>query len=293
MTLVILHGTKMTCIKCAANLILDIRRPDRRIYQDPVRKKRFLGWREFLRNAVHTKKLLVKGHEIGNDTASLEYWIKHTQDTTGNDVVVFVDAVHDMITGTQADNEERIKFARIYDWVQKTTEVDQYSFLTCAHITKSGMAKGKPDQSDLSETGKIIFASKVIGMVYSELDYLTSVHRRDDAVLYWNDDREVDNIDRRKPIIEMNITKNKEAQFKGTMYFKHKSDSCLLQPMTSQEAKQLIETNKMAENDSYEQNQPVEKSIFTVNKPSIKDDLKLIQISNPNPQSEDIEATTV
>lgn len=273
--------------------ILDVRRPDRRIYCDDDRKNRFLGWRDFLRHSVHTKKFLVKGHDIGNDTGSLEYWIKHTQDTTGNDVVVFVDAVHDMITKTQSDNDERIKFARIYDWVQATTETLEYTFATCAHITKVGMAKGKPDQADLSETGKIIFASKVIGMVYSELDYLTSVHRRNDAMRYWVDEKEIDNVDRRKPIVEMNITKNKEAQFKGTMFFKHKSDACYLEPMTSQEVEIMENLNK--EEPEHGQNEP--------NRPLIErkydnENLNFDEGNNENPiinpqPVEDIESSTV
>lgn len=277
--------------------ILDVRRPDRKIYKDEVKKKRFNQWRDFLRQSVHNKRLLVKGHDIGNDVGSLEYWIKHTQDSTGNDVVVFVDAVHDMITGKgSTDNDERIKFARIYDWVQATTETMEYTFATCAHITKSGMAKGKPDQSDLSETGKIIFASKVIGMVFSELDYLTSVHRRDDSVMYWLDENERDNLDRRKPIVEMNITKNKEAQFKGTMYFKHKSDACALQPMTTTEVELLVEANKLAANDLDRriQNQPKENERLVLPFEVEDDEITNEEpIANPQPQIEEIETSTI
>jgi DNA primase catalytic core len=239
----------MTC-----ESILNVRKPERVIYQDIDRKKRFMEWRDYLRHIVASKKFLVKGHDIGNDLNSLEYWIKHVQDSTGNDVVVFVDAVHDMVTGNMStDGDERIKFARIYDWVQATTEVMEYSFLTCAHITKSGMARGKPEQSDLSETGKIIFSSKVIGIVYSELDYLTSVHKRDNSTMYWIDETEVDNIDKRKPIVEVNITKNKEAQYKGNMFFKHKADACYMEPIDKNTLQKIISANE-----SQDENEDVE-----------------------------------
>lgn len=294
--------SKMLASMCCES-ILDCCRPDRNIYRDPVRKERFIGWRNFLRNAVQTNKLMIKGHNIGNDIGSLEYWIKYTQDSTGNDVVVFVDAVHDMITGTAADTDERIKFTRIYDWAQATTETMSYTFATCAHVTKSGSAKGKPEQTDLSETGKIGFASKMIGMVYSEIDYLTSVHRRDDAVMYWTDESEVDNLDRRKPIVEMNITKNKGAQFKGNMYFKHKSDACLLQPMTFEEVNRTVEANKLAANDEQmgHNMQPTENSDQRRIIVPRETPRHLVQIStdlddNPfiNPQAvTDIESTTL
>jgi len=284
---------KMLASMCCES-ILDVRRPERRIYEDKERKARFLQWRDFLRHCVNSKRLLVKGHDIGNDVGSLEYWIKHTQDSTGNDVVVFVDAVHDMITGKgSTDNDERIKFARIYDWVQATSETMKYTFLTCAHITKSGMAKGKPDQHDLSETGKIIFASKIIGMVYSELDYLTSVHRRDEALMYWKDEREVDNIDRKKPIVEMNVTKNKEAQFKGTMYFKHKSDACYMQPMSTAEVELTVNMNKEASNDDLSDEKKEKSRINTSDtRRSIKSDDLIIESldkSIKNPQATEID----
>lgn len=224
--------------------ILDVRTPNRSIVSDKSRYDNYIGWRQYLAHCVNQKKILVKSHDIGNDIDSLEYWIKHTQDTTGNDVLVFVDAVHDMRTGTSSDNDERIKFARIYDWAQATTERLAYSFLTCAHITKSGIAKGKPEQSDLSETGKILYASKVIGMVYSELDYLSSIYKKENATLYWTDENDHENVDKRKPIVQVNFSKNKETSFKGVMYFKHKADACYMEPITNAEADILNELNK-------------------------------------------------
>jgi len=231
--------------------ILDVKQPWRRINKDPEKKKVYDGWRDYLRSCVVDKKLLIKSHEIGNDLEALQYWIKHVQDSTGNDVVVFVDALHDITTGeTQYDRDLRMRYVRICEWIEKNVVNEDFTFVTCAHITKSGMAKGRPDQNDLSETGKILFASTLIGMVYSELDYLTSVHRRDESIMYWNDPDTLYGLDHRKPIVEVSVTKNKEGGLKDILYFKHKADACSMEPLTTEETRELRERNEAAKETS-------------------------------------------
>jgi len=93
--------------------IKDIRYPHRRIMKDETLKKRYLGWCGFLKEIVRQERLIVKGYDIGNNLSACEYWIKHVQDKTGKDVVLFIDAVHDMTTGNSDwDGQERIKFIR-------------------------------------------------------------------------------------------------------------------------------------------------------------------------------------
>jgi hypothetical protein len=224
---------------------LDVLRPTDRIFNDPELKKNYNQWIEFIKNCVRSNKLIVKGHEIGNDLQSAEYWLKYVQDTTGKNVVLFVDAAHDMVTGNPGqDADERIKFARVYDWFQKTTELLNYTVLTCAHVTKGGISRGRPHQNDLSETGKILFASKFIGMVYSELDYLKSLGEGSYGEMYWVDEDDDYSPDNRKPIVEVSITKNKIVGYKGTLYFRHKADACYMEEITSAEVMDIKNKNK-------------------------------------------------
>jgi DNA primase catalytic core len=209
--------------------ILDIKRPDRRILSNPELKASYDGWYEWLREQVRKGKLLAKSHDIGNTLVAAEDWVKYIQDTTGNQVVLYIDAVHDMSTGNEKqDTDERTKFIRVYEWFQRATEQLGFTVVTCAHITKAGMAKGRPSQTDISETGKALFSSKFIGMVYSELDYFSSENNRDQASMYWIDDRS-ESIDNRKPVVELNITKSKETSFKGMIYLKHDNDCCYME----------------------------------------------------------------
>lgn len=219
---------------------LDIKRPDRRIMKDEALKKRFNGWYDWLRTQVKNNKILAKGHDIGNDINAAEAWIKYIQDSTGNNVVLLIDAVHDMATGnSKYDSDERIKFVRVYDWFQRATEQHKFSVATCAHITKMGMSKARPEQSDLSETGKAIYSSKVIGMVYSQLDHFSSLHKRDAASMYWTDEDSI-SLDNRKPIVELDITKCKETSYKGTIYLRHDNDCCYMDEISAKEMKQKI-----------------------------------------------------
>lgn len=221
--------------------ISDIQRPTGRLLSDPESAKSYKEWFEFTRECVRSGRFILKGHEIGNDLSSLEYWIKHVQDTTGRNIVLFVDALNDMKTGnSHTDENERLKFVRVYDWFQSSTELMNYTVLTCAHVTKIGIAKGRPEQSDLSETGKGIYASKIIGMVYSEFDHIKSRGGYDSNIsMCWIDDEDTDSIDKRKPIVEVSITKNKISSFKGQLFFKHKSDACHITPISQADAMKL------------------------------------------------------
>lgn len=224
---------------CMRMPILDIRRPDRKILSSPPLKEEYDKWYEWIHEQVKKNRLLVKGHDIGNTIESVENWIKYIQDTTGNNVTLYIDALNDMATGnSKFDGDERVKFIRIYEWLQRVTEELEFSVVTCAHITKNGMSKERPEQSDLSETGKSIYSSKLIGIAYSKLDHFSSKHMRDRCDMYWIDETS-EMADQRKPIVEFDITKCKETSFKGTIYFKHDNDCAYMEEISQASVKQI------------------------------------------------------
>ena len=232
--------------------ILDIKRPDRRIFKDPVLHAKYLECCDFMKTQLNEKnpRLIVKGHEIGNDLMSAEKWIKEVQAKTGNNVVLFIDAVNDMSTGDPShDGNERLKYIKCFDWFQRTTEMLEYTVLTVCHVTKSGISKGKPDVFDASETAKILYSAKFFGMVYSELDYFSQKGMRNQTPKYWQDttitpDANGPQKDNKQPIVELAVQKSKESAFKGSIYFRHKSEACWMDEIRGAEYENLIAWNE-------------------------------------------------
>ncbi len=225
--------------------ILDVAFPNRVLYKDKTKTKYYNQWRNYLRECVADKRLLVKGHNLGSDIKAFEYWIKHVQDTTGNDVVFLVDAFHDITIDPDVVTEDQnSRFIQICDWMQRTTEELKYSILTCAHITKGGIARGRPEQNDILNTGKMQFSAKMIGLVYSDLDY-SKLANKPTSSLYWEYPQSLTG-DTRRPIVELNISKNKLSSYKGLIHFKHLSESCHMELMTRTEVQQEIDRISLA-----------------------------------------------
>lgn len=222
--------------------------PYRKIYNDPMLKNNYNNAYEFLKGQISSQRLVVKGTEIGNNLESLETWIKHVQDTTGNNILLFIDAINDMKTGDPStDSNERIKYIELYNWMQQYTEKLQFSLATVCHVTKAGISKGKPCIDDISESGKAIYAAKAIGMVYSKLD--DKSQNKDNCTTYWNDTEDMEAVDTRKPIIELDIQKNKETAFKGQLWFKHKPECVWIEEMSSTEVRDLRLNNAAIDSD--------------------------------------------
>jgi hypothetical protein len=146
------------------------------------------------------------------------------------------------------DGNERLKFIKCYDWFQRTTEMLEYTVITVCHITKAGIAKGKGEIFDAAETGKILYSSKVIGMVYSELDYFSQGGRRNQTPRFWTDKTVIVDPngpikDNKQPIVELAIQKSKESSFKGSIFFRHKAEACWMEEIRGVELDNLLAYN--------------------------------------------------
>lgn len=222
--------------------VLDAGNPNRKIYKDPVLATRYKDSYDFIKSQVASQRLIVKGHEIGKNLEGLETWIKHVQDTTGNNVLLCIDAINDMKTGDpNIDSNERVKYIELYNWMQSQTEKLQFSLATVCHVTKQGISKGMPTIDDIAESGKAIYACKIIGMVYSGLDDRSKP--KDKCDMYWEDNEDTEAMDNRKPIVLLDIQKNKETAFKGELYFKHKPECAWMEEMPKEDVKNLKALN--------------------------------------------------
>lgn len=237
---------------------LDVRYPSRSIYKDRDRTINYKRWRDYIRHLVNERSLLVKGHKIGSDIKAFEYWIKHAQDTTGKDIVFLVDAFHDITIDPEVMTvDQNARFIEICDWMQRTTEELSYSVLTCAHITKGGIARGRPEQTDILNTGKMQFSAKVIGLVYSDLDYAKAMNRTK-ADVYWEIPNPGQDQDSKRPIVELNISKNKLSGYKGHLYFKHLSEAChmeLISPEEKRRYEAIVQASRANELENYKANE--------------------------------------
>ena len=71
----------------------------------------------------------------------------------------------------------------------------------------------RPQLADIAESKQMEFDNNMIGMIYNDLHA-----KRQNSEIIWMEDK--DGVPVKKPIVEIDIQKNKITDFKGTLYYK-------------------------------------------------------------------------
>lgn len=206
------------------------------------RRQRYETVRTWLYTQMKKGNLIVKGQELGVNTRAATKMIDHLADVRGISPIYIGDSLHSMSPDVEVESE-RLRTKRVVEWSQEMSDTRDLTMIFTLEITKQGM-RGRPRMDAVSETGKIDFAFKALGMLYNELHDL-----RDEATTFWTQEvldpetgKPVDPV--RRPIIEINWDKNKVADFKDKMYWKLWPHCAFCEEISYADVQQFREQNK-------------------------------------------------
>lgn len=206
---------------------------------DPNNAEFWSGYEEaraWIRNLVVNGHLYAYGAESGVSVDILRKSVNDVKEKTGRHVVLVVDSFHNL-NGAPGE-EERSRYEHNSKSL-KRMGTDGVTVLVTAECNK--VAQGtKPRMKDISETRGLSYDGDLILVPYNELNEL-----RDKAEKWWvMENRSNPNGFVKKPIIEMEIEKNKINDDKGTWYYKFVDYQCRFEGVQNIEAEMRIQEGR-------------------------------------------------
>lgn len=177
-----------------------------------------------VRDLIRSGKLDVKDASQGNTLAFAEQWIEGTRSAyPGRPVLFILDNFHRL--GDAAGNKgDRERVEMLSTGVSLLAKQRGVSVISTMELRKREQPKIRPKMSDLKGTKQLEYDLTACIMVHSELH---ANPEKDDAQS-WID---ADDNDRRKPILQLWIEKNKITSFKGLTEVRFRPDTCQILPM--------------------------------------------------------------
>ena len=201
-------------VALAAGLeIRQVTHPSQYITTEEEQAKLEAGWKEIM-GFINNDKFSIKDVSQGTTLNFAENWIRWTQEKHPNkQVIFFLDNFHKL--NDEYHKDERVRFkhasARIHQMKNKL-----HISAICTMETRKFLgtsASKRPQLADIAESKQMEFDNNMIGMIYNDLHA-----RRQNADVIWMEDKGGQQV--RKPIVEVDIQKNKITDFKGTLYYK-------------------------------------------------------------------------
>jgi DNA primase len=192
--------------------INQVSHPLQNIKTDEDRIKLENGWRA-IRHLVGSSKFSIKDNSHGNTLDFAEGWIRWAKENhPEKEIAFFLDNFHKL--GDERSKEERIRFKHASARIHAMKNKLHITAICTMELRKFiGGASQRPSLQDISESKQMEYDNNLIGMVYSD------VHaRRDSAKVFWMDSDGEEII--KKPVLEIDIQKNKISEFKGSLYYK-------------------------------------------------------------------------
>jgi len=157
------------------------------------------------------------GGESGMSMDTILRSVKRTQDETGRHVTLFLDSFHNVwgIGGEEDGVRYKNNAKRLHHLAATGTSV-----AITSECNKSAQG-GKPRLKDLSETRAISYDANLVLLPYNDLN-----ENRDKAELFWVSRDSVTGKPVKKPVIELEVEKNKLTDFKGKFYFQFVDNEC-------------------------------------------------------------------
>lgn len=171
------------------------------------------GFRK-LNTWIDERRLIIKDQVDIPTVAALESHIIAYQDElkeSGRSLVVFVDSLHSFMDLSGGQDIRGAVIQAITE-MKRLSSTYHVTVVMNGELNKEGRYTGKrPTLANLSETVRIEYLIDVGGIIHSEMFY-----KKDQTERKWRKE----GFDKDLPIIEINIEKNKEAYFKGDIWFK-------------------------------------------------------------------------
>jgi len=193
--------------------IRQVTHPTEYIKNDEDHAKLEAGWKDIMK-LIESERFLIKDVSQGTDLRFGENWIRYMQDRCPDkQVIFFLDNFHKL--SDEYHKEERIRFkhasGRIHAMKNKL-HISAVCTMETRKFIGTGTSK-RPMLADIAESKSMEFDNNMIGMVYNDMHA-----KRDEAKTIWVE--EIDGEMVKKPVVELEIQKNKITDFKGTLYFK-------------------------------------------------------------------------
>lgn len=171
------------------------------------------GWKT-VRKLVENGKFSIKDNTHGDTLDFAEGWIRWAKENyPGKEICFFLDNFHKL--GDEKNKDERIRFKHASARIHAMKNKLHITAICTMELRKfiGGGSNQRPSLQDISESKQMEYDNNMIGMVYSD------VHaKRQDAKVFWLD--EVNGETVQKPVLEVDIQKNKISEFKGILYYK-------------------------------------------------------------------------
>ena len=176
-------------------------------------KKLENGWRS-IRKLVEEHKFSIKDNTHGNTLDFAEGWIRWAKETyPEKEICFFLDNFHKL--GDERSKDERIRFKHASARIHAMKNKLHITAICTMELRKfiGGGTNQRPSLQDISESKQMEYDNNLIGMVYSD------VHaKREASKIFWEENIEGVNV--KKPILEIDIQKNKISEYKGVLYYK-------------------------------------------------------------------------
>lgn len=132
-------------------------------------------------------------------------------------IVVFIDNFHDIMVddSVRGLTEDNARFDFISGRLNELAITYNVPIICSAEFRKISTMK-RPAEDDIKSTGKITYESKGTILVYNEVGI-----KGENANIYWNlGSADGQGEDRKMPVFEMHISKNKFSSYKGRKFLK-------------------------------------------------------------------------
>ncbi len=219
--------------------IRQVTHPSEHIHTEEDAKKLEEGWKD-ITTLIAKGRFAIKDVSQGDDLNFAENWIRYMQEKhPDKQVIFFLDNFHKL--SDEASKEERIRFKHASGRIHAMKNRLHITAICTMELKKFMGINGmkRPQLSDIAESKQMEYDNNMIGMLYND------VHsRRDAAEAIWIEEKNGGIV--KKPIVEIDIQKNKITDFKGTLYYKFSPEHSLFYECSDSEAGELKATYRAA-----------------------------------------------
>ena len=185
------------------------------------------GWAS-IRKLIMEDKFSIKDNTHGNTLDFAEGWVRWAKATYPNKkIAFFLDNFHKL--EDERNKDERIRFKHASARIHAMKNKLHFTAICTMELRKFiGSAIQRPSLQDISESKQMEYDNNLIGMIYNDVHY-----RRHDAKVFWTGMDENDLA--KKPVVEIDIQKNKISEFKDILYYKFSPERSKFDECTGEE----------------------------------------------------------
>jgi len=193
-------------------------------------KDKFNAWQEAyneIKRWIEIGRLKITDHTHSDSLGYAVQQVRHLQQQYPNKkILFFLDNFHKInVDGLS----EREKYKKASETLHKISTKDKISIVTTAELNKSAYGDNlwprRPQEKDLSETGKLAYDCQFIGLAYTELE--SKKDHPDKASHYW--EMPTQSGIQKMPVFELNISKNKISSIKRKLVWEFTPDACIME----------------------------------------------------------------